>query len=70
MANEMRERMKTGGGPPPPAALPTPELDLAVPHLGHNVGLWFDSDAAAGPSQGNIKIMSLQDIILHQMFRD
>ena len=58
--------MRTGGGPPPPAVLPTPELELAVPHLGHNVGYWFDSDAhAAGPSQGNLKIKSVQYIILH-----
>ena len=67
IASEMRGRMWTGGGPL--AVLPTPELNLAVPHLGHNVGFLFDSDAhSAGPCQGNLKIKSVQDIILHQMF--
>ena len=67
MASEMRRRMRTGGGSL--AVLPTPEPDLAVPHLGHNVGFLFNIDAyAAGPLQGNSKIKSVQDDNLHQMF--
>ncbi|XP_069680116.1 myb/SANT-like DNA-binding domain-containing protein 3 [Periplaneta americana] len=45
LAQEMKERMKTGGGPPPPLTSPNPEVDLAVPHLGHHVGYLFDNDA-------------------------